>query len=219
MPASNPMPVSKIGIIGDIHAEATQLLTTLNFLQNLHLQAILCVGDLVDGRESVDTCCDLLQSNAVVTVRGNHDNWFLANEQRDMREATQPHQVSPAAARFIASLPDTKEIQTTAGALLLCHGIGANDMAKLTPDDYGYALEANIDLQNLLHAQQYRFIVNGHTHRRMVRSFTGLTVINAGTLKREHNPCFATVDFDEKLVQFYDINQDAVISPGENYKL
>ena len=211
--------LSKIGIIGDIHAESNSLLVVLEFLQNLQLQAILCVGDIVDGRENVDMCCQLLQQYEVITVCGNHDKWFSGNEPRDLYEATLPSQINLNSTGFIASLPRISELETLAGKLLLCHGLGTNDMARLTPDDYGYAIESNSALQELMHSQQYRFIINGHTHQRMVRSFKGLTIINAGTLKREHNPCFAMINFYEKIVQFYDIDNDLAIHDSKQYKL
>jgi predicted phosphodiesterase len=73
----------KIGMIGDIHAESTRLRTLLEFMQNLELEAILCAGDIVDGKGSVNDCCDLLQKYQVNTVKGNHDEWFLSNSMRD----------------------------------------------------------------------------------------------------------------------------------------
>ena len=48
-------------------------------------------------------------------------------------------------------------------------------------------------------------VINGHSHYRMVRQHGSLTIINAGTLRRDHNPCFAAIDFDQKLVRFWDI--------------
>ena len=219
MTESEYKPLTKIGIIGDIHAESSSLLAALEFLQSLKPQIILCVGDIVDGRENVDTCCRLLQQYEVVTVRGNHDKWFSANEFRDLSEATLADDISQDSTNFIASLPNTSEFNTLAGKLLLCHGLGTNAMARLFPDDYGYAIESNWELQEFILSRQYSFIINGHTHRRMVRAFADLTIINAGTLKHEHDPCFAMIDFDEVIVQFYDIDTDAVIHDGKRYKL
>lgn len=56
---------------------------------------------------------------------------------------------------FIAALPITQEIQTTQGRLLLCHGIGEHDMVRITADDYGYALEANFELQEVVFSNHY----------------------------------------------------------------
>jgi predicted phosphodiesterase len=130
-------PLTRIGILGDIHAESTALHTALQFLQNLHLPIIFCVGDIVDGSGDVDVCCQLLQQYQVVTVRGNHDDWFLENQLRDLPEATLPSNIKQESTIFITNLPETSEFRTLAGDLLLCHGLGRNNMARLTPDDHG----------------------------------------------------------------------------------
>ena len=44
-------------------------------------------------------------------------------------------------ARALRDLPATRDYDTPAGRLRLCHGIGDNDMARLHPDTTGYALE------------------------------------------------------------------------------
>lgn len=85
-------------------------------------------------------------------------------------------------------------------------------MCGLTDDDFGYALETKDPLQELLASQQYRFVVNGHTHRRMVRHLGQLTVINAGTLFRESHPCFAIVDFAAGRVQFFEVAPAGFVS-------
>ncbi len=50
---------------------------------DLSLDAVLCVGDVVDGGGDADRCCALLSAAAVSTVRGNHDRWFLEDTMRD----------------------------------------------------------------------------------------------------------------------------------------
>jgi predicted phosphodiesterase len=72
--------------------------------------------------------------------------------------------------------------------LLLCHGVGDNDMIRLQPGDVGYALESNLELTALIDAGVHRLVVGGHTHRVMVRRFGGLTVVNPGTLLRSADP-------------------------------
>jgi predicted phosphodiesterase len=103
--------------------------------------------------------------------------------------------------------------------LLLCHGLGDDDMSRVTPDDFGYALESNDALQELLTTEQYRFVINGHTHRRMVRDFGGVTVINVGTLFRDHEPCFAVVDFERGQVEFFDIPNGGEIRRAARHPL
>ena len=110
-----------------------------------------------------------------------------------------PHKtqsLSPENRAFLTGLPQTRRFQTPAGELMLCHGVGSDDMAVLRSDTQGYGLQAIHPLRDLMLDPDLQFVVGGHTHDRMVRTFTGLTVINAGTLYREHSPCCLRLDFE-----------------------
>ncbi len=206
----NTAPLRRIGAISDVHGEVRTLETVLEFLQAQSLDLILCTGDVVDGPGEPSRCCELLRQNNVPTVAGNHDRWLLAGQARDLPEAHTLDDLDAEALAFLRSLPRTRAFETVAGRLLLCHGLGENDMARLLPDDSGYALQSNMALY-ALHRGEFRFVLNGHTHRRMVRSFAresgeNLTVINAGTLYHAHQPCFVVVDFEARSTQFFAIS-------------
>jgi predicted phosphodiesterase len=187
----------RIGFIGDIHAEDAMLERALDFLDGRGVELVLATGDVADGPGSLDRCCQLLESRKVIVVRGNHERWLLAGVARDLPHATPVDAVGAESRRFLAALPEMVEIETVQGLALLCHGLGPNDMAKVTPDDEGYALAANEDLQRLLRGGSYRWILNGHSHRRMIRRFGDVTLINAGTLLRHHEPGFMEVSFED----------------------
>jgi putative phosphoesterase len=193
----------RIGAIGDIHAEDQALERVLAFLGGLALDRVLAVGDIVDGPGDSARCCRLLAEARVDVVRGNHDRWALKDELRTLPGALAALDADQRS--FLEELPATREYETAAGPLLLCHGLGTDDMCRLTDDDFGYALETNDPLQELLATEQYRLVVNGHTHRRMVRHFGPMTIINAGTLYRENDPCFAVIDVEVGRVQFFDL--------------
>lgn len=203
--------LSRIGILGDIHAEAALLESALHFLARQKVERILCVGDVADGFGDANRCCDLLREFGVATVRGNHDRWVLNREMRELDGAVALEALSQSSIEFLRALPLTLRFETVRGPLLLCHGVGENDVGHLKPDDYGYALECNDDLQVLIRAGEYRFAVGGHTHQRMVRHFGGLTFINPGALARWSGPCFAVADFAAERVEFWDF--DAEQSP------
>ncbi len=210
---------ARVGIIGDIHAEDSLLEAALDHLQTKNAQAILCTGDVADGPGSVARCCELLHQCNAQTVRGNHDRWLLTGTMRDLPDATDPQTVPAAARDYLANLVATLEFSSSLGNVLLCHGLGLNDMARLEPDDFGYALDNNADLQNLIRNQKYRFVVNGHTHHAMVRHFTGLTVINAGTLRRHDNYGFLLLDFDQRQVQMLRFGKEREITVHSTYDL
>jgi len=193
-----------IGVIGDIHAESTRLKTALEFLQSQELDAILCVGDIVDGTGDVDMCCELLEHYQVITVKGNHDEWFLFNKLRDLPDATQLQEVSRESEQFIEKLQPVGEFATYGGNLLLCHGLGKKTMGKVRDDDFGYALKSNIELQNLINSGKYRFVINGHTHIKMIRHFEGMTIINAGSLLYD-DAIIMTINFEKRHLRYYPI--------------
>jgi predicted phosphodiesterase len=184
-----------IGAIDDVRAEDTLLRSSIDFLKEKNVEEIFCVGDIVDGKGDVDRCCDILIEEKVITVLEDRDRWLLNNEMRNLKEAHVLKDLSKNNKSFLRQLPITVEFFTYEGLGLLCHGLEQNDMARITPEDYGYSIEVNADLQKILTEQKYKYIVNGHTHYPMVRKINNITIINAGTLKREHKPCFSIIDF------------------------
>ena len=211
------MSLSRIGLIGDVHGEAARLAAALDFLRAARVERILCVGDIADGPRdnahgaaNADFCCDLLRQFEVETVRGNHDRWLLRGELRDLPGAVRAADLSADSRQLLRTLPRTLEFETVSGPLLLCHGVGANDMNTLRPYDQGYALECNVELQTLMRARHFRFVVGGHSHQRMAKRFGELLFLNPGALIEEHDLSFALADFGRGAVEFYGFAGDAV---------
>jgi predicted phosphodiesterase len=202
---------ARVGVIGDVHAEDRLLERALRTLSAAGATATLCVGDLADGTGSLGRSVQLLRDANAHVVRGNHERWLLGGTMRDVPNATDLSTLSAEEQKYLADIPVTLEFSTPFGGLLLCHGMGPNDMAKVTPDDYGYALESNDELQKLIADPRIRFVVNGHSHRAMVRHFPELTVINAGTLKADNDPCSLLIDFDAGEVSLFTWERDAFV--------
>lgn len=200
-PASAILP-AKVGVLGDAHAEDERVEHALAYFREIGASTVLCAGDVTDGYGSATRTVELLADHGVLAVRGNHERWTLSNTMRHLPAATDPETLSVRAREYLERCPATLELSSMLGPLLLCHGIGGNDMAKVKPDDFGVALTSNFDLQHLLAQGHYRLVVNGHSHRPMVRRFDTLTIVNAGTLKRDEHPCLVVIDFAEKLVDF-----------------
>jgi len=212
------MKLRRIGVIGDVHAEAKHLATALRFLQDSAVEQIICTGDILDGAGGEDECCRLLEQHEVITVRGNHDRWLFEGARRDHPGVVQESDLEDSSLVFLQSLPITYPMETVAGRLLLCHGMGENDMQGVTANDYGYGLQVKYELHDLVRAEEFRFVVAGHTHQRMVRRFGHLTVINGATLHRSFRPCFSIVDFDSGYVEFRDLENNAVVPTGQSLK-
>jgi predicted phosphodiesterase len=178
-----PAALARIGIIGDVHAEHRRLEVVLDHLRASALDATLCVGDVVNGNGDPNRCAALLEQASVITVRGNHDRWVLSGELHIVDGVHRLSDLEPATVAFLERLPSSVELTAVDGtAMLLCHGLGDNDMNTITADDYGYALEANDDLQALLGQGLRRIVVKGHRHRAAVWNVGALTLVDAGSL-------------------------------------
>lgn len=206
---SEAQQASRIGLIGDVHAEDLLLIEALKRLGDRGVDLLLCVGDIVDGAGDLNRTCALLQDHDVLSVAGNHDRWLLGGAMRDLPDANALESLSQETRDFIAGLPKTRDFATPFGSALLCHGLGESDMACVRPDDEGYALEVNADLHRLVASPDVQFVFNGHTHRKMVRHFKGLSIINAGTLHRDWGPGVVLVDFEAAAVEWSALGADA----------
>lgn len=194
---------NSIGLIGDVHAEDQLLQDAISRLSEAGVERILCVGDVADGPGSVERACRLLADHHIATVRGNHDRWVLSDAMRDLPDAVRRDALASGTLAYLHGLPRTLEFSSPRGRVMLCHGLGSNDMSSVGPDDFGYALESNLDLQQLLADDEIQLVFNGHTHKPMVRHFKGLTLVNAGTLFREHDPGYVIVDFSSGDVKWH----------------
>lgn len=216
---TTPRALQRIGILGDIHCENERLATALEFFQTQNLDLVCAVGDLVDGPGDINHTISLLVEHHVLCVRGNHERWLFAGEMRGLDDATSRFDLKLPAWEFIPNLPTIRRLDTIAGRAMLCHGLGTDDMAGVWPAEDALKLHANYPLWQLVNQRDYEFIINGHTHNRLVQSFEHLTIINAGTLFRKHRPCFCIADFAERYVQFYNLVSETEFESAERFAL
>lgn len=188
--------IRRVGLIGDVHCEDEALELVLGELARQGVDLVLQAGDIADGAGDLERTIALLQQHRVLAVRGNHDRWLLGNQLRDLPFANVLANVTPASVDYLSRLPTTRELTSPRGNVLLCHGLGDNDMASVKPHHEGYDIEVNTELQRLIAERRYQFVLNGHTHRSMLRQFGSLSIINAGTLLRDAERCFMVVDFE-----------------------
>jgi putative phosphoesterase len=213
---------ARLGVIGDIHTQAERVTWAIDLLRAQHVEFIVATGDIADGphdASAVARACRQLRQADVACVLGNHDRWLLDNIQRNFAEATFRDEVDPNTLAYLASLPATIEIETPRGLLLLGHGLGSEDMVSLNPHDHGPALSKNKMLQKLLKEARYRFVLSGHTHRRMVRAIEGVTFINAGSITAQTEPCCSVIDFSNDRIEFFDLATDGSTRAGPRYPL
>ncbi len=72
---------------------------------------------------------------------------------RDLPDALPTGHLNGQPREWLEMLPPSRRFETPLGNLLLCHGLGDDDMAALKPDDEGYevvdiGIKDNTDLDN-----------------------------------------------------------------------
>jgi len=213
-----PLHTSRIGVIGDVHAEHGRLVETLAFLESRGVETIICTGDIVDGSGCPDTCVDLLLDHNVSVVRGNHDRWIVEDKARHIPDAHTLDALSERTADYLANLPGWIDIDTVAGRLLLCHGIVDNDLRKVWPGTQRMPIERSHELDDLIADREFRFVINGHMHFKTIIHFHDLTLINAGTITGQYWPGFSTIDFGTGTIDAFTFS-DAGIMPSKTTEL
>lgn len=205
----------RIGLIGDVHAEDRRLGTTINFLMRKGVDSILCTGDIVDGTGDPESCIRMLDDNNIHVVKGNHDRWCLEGKARHIPNAHLRSDLACSSLEYLAGLPKQVTINTVAGPLLLCHGIGSNDLRKVWPGTERMPIERSQELDTIIATNRHRFVVNGHMHFKTIIHFATLKLINAGTITGNRWPGFTLIDFDTRTIDTYRF-QDELICHGKS---
>ncbi len=184
----------RIGVLGDVHSEHAHLQAAISHLESLGVDMFICTGDLADGQGDLARCVELLTANDVVTVRGNHDRWVLENKARHVPHAHQRRDLDDGILEYLASMSSTATLATPLGQLLLCHGVGNNDLKKIWPGTERMPIERCDRLDKIIAQDEIAIMINGHVHYRTLIHFENMLLLNAGTLKRDHRPGFSLLD-------------------------
>ncbi len=206
------MLLKTIGIIGDIHAEDKSLINVITFFKSIGVDAIYCTGDLCDGYGCTENVIENLKKSSIQSVKGNHDLWCITGEMRELPGAIHSRNLSSSSIEFLKKLPFSITLNTSFGTVILCHGIIHNVMGRVNDYDSENSLEMNYAFQEFVKGSYPSIMINGHSHKRMIKTISGKTIINAGTLFRDHNPCACFIDCVNRSVNYYQIVNDHVDS-------
>jgi predicted phosphodiesterase len=202
--------VSSLGVIGDVHAEDSRLSTAINHLQSMQVDAIVCTGDIVDGIGCPNESARLLRDANVITVRGNHDRWILEHKARHIPDAHFYDNLEAETRTYLENLSSQAIVETIQGRLMLCHGIGDDDLRKVWPGTERMPIERSRALDDIITGGEVRFLINGHMHFRTLIHFEALTLINAGTLKGEYWPGFSLINFESHEITAFEFIDDEI---------
>lgn len=218
-PGSGAHPLTTLGVLGDIHVEDERPETAIRWLKDQGTERIVHVGDVCDGRGSLLRTLELLHTHGIEGIGGNHERWFLARAMRELRLAHPAEALTPEVEATLTALPAQRLLHTIAGPLLLCHGVGEDDMLVLRPDTALGSIAGSPALQRLLGWSDLRMVVAGHTHVHAVQRVGHLTWINAGTLKYDDVPVVTRIDVGAREVAFAHLAIEAQVTGVERRSL
>lgn len=223
---SKTAPVRRLGVIGDLHGEDGRLDAVLDWFYGQSVDALVCTGDIADGRGCINRSCELLRQGAVLTVAGNHDRWLLNDKVRHLTDAHRKDELSDDNLSYVADLKRQRQLETTEGSLLLCHGAADDDMARIWPGRNPGEEKRSRALDEVIESGRYRFLINGHMHFRVLIDFVGLTLLNAGTLRGDHAGV-SLIDFEGDAIATFAVSDTGAperimekrLAPGKERKV
>jgi len=148
-----------LGVISDIHGNATALEAALRVLAAARVERIVCLGDIVGYGPDPAKCIGLVRESCDVVLAGNHDrgaldpsthDWFNDDARRALEWTMR--KLSDADRAWLTSLPG----QDAYAGALLCHGSPSD------PDAYLHSPEA---VAFAMRACDEGVVFYGHTHR------------------------------------------------------
>jgi predicted phosphodiesterase len=187
---------------GARHAVHERLATAIAWMQAEGAERIVHVGDVADGAGDLPRTLAILAEYGIEGVAGNHDRWLLAGQMRELRGAHPASALTAEVERALRLWPPLLSLHTVRGELLLCHGVGRDDMLVLKGDTILGFLTGQPAFEELLAADHLALVVAGHTHQPSVRRVGHLIWINAGTLKGDDFPVATLVDVERGEVCF-----------------
>lgn len=192
----------KLALLGDIHGNADALQAVLESALLSGVEKLLLTGDLVGYYFAPLQVLELLNGWDKHLVRGNHEDMLIRARKDsgylaaiDSRYGTglrtALEQLSEEQINELCNLPHPLELIIDGCNILLCHGSPWDNDCYVYPD-------AQSDLLERCAAQEFDFVVLGHTHYPMLQKVGKTLIVNPGSVgqPRNHQPGAHWVFFD-----------------------
>lgn len=179
----------RLAVFSDIHGNAYALALVLADLERKGIDAMVCLGDAIQGGPQPKQVVDLLRAHRVPVIMGNADDWLLTGvetqrevipEERlrkmgDIRKWSLA-QLGRDDVDFIARFEPTRTIALDDKTLLCFHGSPASFEDVILPDS------PYEEFVKLFGAYPNDFFTGGHTHIQYVRRVNKSFMFNPGSV-------------------------------------
>ncbi|MCC6696134.1 MAG: metallophosphoesterase family protein [Candidatus Hydrogenedentes bacterium] len=166
----------RYAIISDIHANLEALEAVLRRIDDLHVDQLVCLGDVVGYNANPDECATVIREAGIPTICGNHDAvacgieepWGFNPVALHAALWTREH-LSEINLAWLKQLPDSIKFEH----FLAAHG------SPTDRDCYLFTWEDVLPHLNFLEEQDYRLCFFGHTHSPGIFSTDGLYTVDS----------------------------------------
>jgi len=217
----------QIAIISDIHANSRALEAVLHDIDQRHIAAVYCLGDLVDFAPWGNEVIERIRKRGIPTLLGNHDERIAFDEpvvalpHHDAHESANrvlaiqysKEHITAENKKWMASLPYTMTLRFKVGeqfkSILLVHAnLDSNDQ-------YVYEGDDKQDMAARLKARGIDAVFMGHTHLSYVQELDEVLFVNAGSVGRsreeDRKACYTVVTLTETEIKVAIVKLDYAI--------
>src|SRR5947199_8220336 len=169
----------RLAVLADVHSNLPALQAVLADVDRIGPDGIWVAGELVGYDPWRNEVPAILRERHVRAIRGNHDrgaiggdtSWFNELAAEGVRW-TRIH-LAPAGVGYLKDLEDRTRGTMPEGVVAMYHGSPRND------DEYVFPWAAD---ESLVQKAGAPFVILGHTHLPMARSFRSGLLVNPGSV-------------------------------------
>ena len=179
----------KVGILADIHANASALRAVLQAVDRENIQRLYIAGDLIDYYYDVTEIFQLLSSYDVIFVRGNHEDMLKCyrrgtNDNHSSKYGSgirlACENLSEERLEWLENLPHPLYFKELDKKVLLSHGSPWNIDFYIYPDADQYVKDKLFEYKEDL-------IITGHSHYPFVWRQKNKIAMNPGSVGQQRD--------------------------------
>lgn len=171
------------GIISDIHGNYPALRQVMKELKARGCSKIFCLGDIAGYYSMVNECIDLLRSENVFAIKGNHDSYLLGESSCPRSKSAndcisfQKKIITPENLIWLKGLSTTIFISEFSAV----HGGWHNNLDEYITN-FDFSDKAVLEIDS-------KVFFSGHTHVQLLQEKNGIKYCNPGSVgqPRDHD--------------------------------
>lgn len=178
--------MGKFAVLSDIHSNVWALEAVLLDAKQKDVDALINLGDILYGPLAPRRTYDLLQTEEIITIKGNQDRQiYQASDSQISANPTMQYILSDLGNDPLQWMKKLPAIMSFDKDIFLCHGTPDDDLIYMLEDvSEGCAkMRPDSEILNFAAGVQEKIILCGHSHiPRTVQLSSGTTIVNPGSV-------------------------------------